>query len=407
MLEIGKLYTNSFANKFKCLEIIHGKVVFWVFKELPRNNGLVAVRKDGQREEIRTISLIMIQDIKYAYQYIPIDDPEEIDRISKIYERETFKNEKRLRQQEKTWIHLYKIRRYLEHVSETELKERLLDILNNAFVLKENGDLVLRSLEGKEAWWLERLIHIEEEYRLRGISDSKAIDRNINLPKFNYTAYLKDFITSKGEVLKFESFIIKYGESQFMKPMFEEGKIQIKPASKYTDPSLASPIKDNELSRTTYGIPSEVKIEGFDRKKGEKFAIKPLGNVSFMSQSITDYFVYCVSCVYDPRMFKDRDCNYDSCVIIKDPFEFEKRLEKAFKTFYPEWSMFKNRVNYMDPFLAKDEEDPLFFTKNFKYAYQYEFRFIWLPPSGKIIGTLDPINLNLGSLKDIAELIIL
>ena len=41
-------------------------------------------------------------------------------------------------------------------------------------------------------------------------------------------------------------------------------------------------------------------------------------------------------------------------------------------------------------------------TKDFSYAHQREYRFMWLPPSAN--APKDPAQLNIGSLEDIASL---
>jgi hypothetical protein len=45
------------------------------------------------------------------------------------------------------------------------------------------------------------------------------------------------------------------------------------------------------------------------------------------------------------------------------------------------------------------------FSKHFRYAYQDEFRFVWRP--SERAETLRHVDLNIGSLEDIAELIVL
>jgi hypothetical protein len=62
------------------------------------------------------------------------------------------------------------------------------------------------------------------------------------------------------------------------------------------------------------------------------------------------------------------------------------------------------KVTYIDPLLPSVTMPDVPMSKHFRYTYQHEYRFVWLPTEAK--GQLSYVDLELGPLKDIAELVI-
>ena len=128
--------------------------------------------------------------------------------------------------------------------------------------------------------------------------------------------------------------------------------------------------------------------------------------VHFGLQTDSDFWLYCMSDALMPRMFSDFDA--DACVVL-DRREFIARLRSAWNRLGPDVrEMAFGPVIYDDPAgaYAKSAVQPgvtNYFTKTFRYAYQREFRFTGLPKSPD--ETLEPLNLYLGPLDDIGELI--
>lgn len=88
--------------------------------------------------------------------------------------------------------------------------------------------------------------------------------------------------------------------------MFERGQIRIAAASSYADPSLNPAIHDDELRITGISLASEVTMTVVDKATGApKGKITPRGNLTSIVKSDTDFYVYCVSCVCDLRLFDD------------------------------------------------------------------------------------------------------
>ncbi len=305
------------------------------------------------------------------------------------------------------WREQYHARRYLEHVSEGGLGQRLRDIVNNSLILSEKGQAAFRPSAEGGGYWMMKLTHVREEFFLRGHDFSNNILEGITLPKFTYPEPPKSAIAIQGKDFIRGKYLVKYGKVEHLRKFFEEGIVRIAPASSYKDSSLNYAIGDDELTLITYGLPKEVKMAVIDHKTGEeKGPLIPTSNITYYSECKTDYYVFCSSMVYDHRLFEDFD-KADCCIIINKPGDFLRRIESVSSQVLSGWKMFNLPVTYLDPFNTQEEEHIPFFTKNFKYAYQFEYRLAWLPPDPKFNEKMDYLFFNIGSMKDIAELIVI
>jgi len=62
-------------------------------------------------------------------------------------------------------------------------------------------------------------------------------------------------------------------------------------------------------------------------------------------------------------------------------------------------------ANYVDPLLPRSADVFVPLCKHFRYSYQEEYRFCWLPSPP--VQKLSYVDIRLGSLADIAELVVL
>ncbi len=98
------------------------------------------------------------------------------------------------------------------------------------------------------------------------------------------------------------------------------------------------------------------------------------------------------------------DFESDACLVIHEPEVFADRINRAMTRYFPKWRSDCNYVEYYDPLRVTPREiEPIWF-KHFRYAYQQEIRLIWLPPEP--VEKLDYVTVALGSLEDIAELVL-
>lgn len=114
----------------------------------------------------------------------------------------------------------------------------------------------------------------------------------------------------------------------------------------------------------------------------------------------TDYYVYCMDEIFDPRMFSD--FNADACLMIKEPKRF---LEKLYNdSFHKEkYKYYSGKIKYFDPLLDNPLEGTIPFTKYFGYAYQNEFRCVFLPE--KSIDKLPWKEIYIGDISKFVEIV--
>jgi hypothetical protein len=122
---------------------------------------------------------------------------------------------------------------------------------------------------------------------------------------------------------------------------------------------------------------------------------QPIGDLRY-SFTGTDYYIYCVANDWDPDLFSD--FNSDACVVIHSPTEFARRLSAAAAKL-DDWYFHYNPVEYFDPYERRphDRIDNVM-SKDFRFAYQRETRFLWAGMGRSATGSID---LELGPLKDL------
>lgn len=290
------------------------------------------------------------------------------------------------------WIPAYHRNRYLAALSDNAFRERGHDILMNAmrldddrkyrphFCVDDRGYYVAdRGID-----WLRLLTDFHTEL-------TEFRDGRIDLkPQAGETAFAErmadeawawrpDLVSSSdtGHEYKRPSVIFKFGARRWNEAILETGEIRLRPASHYGDPSLNRAIRDDELS-----------IRYFSADGTEGVA------------SIEDYHVACFSMTYDYRLFRDFDA--DSCLVIHDVKEFSDRLGRA------TIEVFRRQISaptiYFDPHnsMAPTSGEEIAFGKHFRHAYQREFRYVWTSMGSE---PLAPVQLQIGSIRDIAELV--
>lgn len=117
----------------------------------------------------------------------------------------------------------------------------------------------------------------------------------------------------------------------------------------------------------------------------------------------TDYWLYCVTSAVEPRLFVD--FNAQACVIIKDKKKFRRLLELQGAVKFPDALHRRRKVVYIDPLLPSTSVIDVPMSKHFRYEYQREYRYVWMPE--RPMDKLPYIDLELGDLQGIAELVVL
>lgn len=305
-----------------------------------------------------------------------------------------------LKKRTQLWEEQYLQRRYLIDVSNDELDQRLRDISLNLSRINEQGQLSSDTSPEHLEKWMPLLHHVFTEYGLRkGIPD--GVMNESALPYVSHPEPPNGFKILRGDKMPTSPYLVKLGQKQHMSDFFEKGRIRIAPATNYSDPSLNSAIKDDELSFSSMSLKSEITITMMGNEGESNGAIEPIGNVT-ITNSALDYYVYCMSNKYDYRLLDDFEAN--SIVLILYPTAFEKLFLDAVKQLFGEnYTYMWIPVYYADPFNVEQELFSVYFAKHFRYAYQNEYRFLMVPKTKQDI-CLEPFFVELGSMSQIAKL---
>lgn len=293
----------------------------------------------------------------------------------------------------------------MEHLKERDLQQRAKDIFNNLTLLNEESKISLPPLSTETEKWMILWTHVLEEFVVRfgpypaGFISGFMNEARIPDPRSPLASKAANAVKStnlpKGE------YLFKYGKSKYLIPAIQKGGFRISPASSYNDPSLNPAIRDKELEIEITINPNLTKINVIDGKTGEpKGPIEPIGN-RLNYQSTTDYYVFCLSSAFAPRLFLDFE--NDACLVIKDVDLFFKRMNVHLSNQLAGWLHTATPVNYIDPLNCNPNDIDIYLAKHFRYSYQKEFRALWIPRNPKM--DLSLINIEMGLLHDICELI--
>lgn len=303
------------------------------------------------------------------------------------------------------WRMQYRSRRYMEHLSEEELEQRVRDVVLNQMVLTEENKIGLPPIEKYGEYWMVMWTHLLEEFSIRYGPYPAGFDRgfikDLKTPDPRLPLAPKACEAVKRLQISPNKFVFKYNNRKWLEQTYKKGIIRISPATFYKDPSLNPAVHDEELELYIQPHPSEIKLEVIDHKTGKsKGFIKPVDS-KITRQTETNYYVYCLSSVLTPRLFLDFDA--DACLIIKKPNYFFEKVLDAFEKQNPSWVGISKNVTYLDPLNSLLKQIDVFSCKHFRFSYQKEVRLIWLPP--KIVKELDHQYFELGSLEDCCEFI--
>ncbi len=294
------------------------------------------------------------------------------------------------------WAFEYDCLRYLKNVPDSDLDARFYALCRNlAFLICDLRDpLPIRCHFLSTWWWLKKRVHMLAEYHLRRrqLPDTPAL---VNLA--NGAAPL-----CKSKHPNDSYFVVRYSEERWLRDFIEKGTVRVAPASSYRGETLDEARKDDELNKHTYSLGDNITVTTMDGK-----TIPIIGDLKRTRSLSVNYYVLCTANEHDARLFSCFPSQVgepaDACAVVWDADEFARRLEVAGRSRLPKWLFHHNPVHYFDPYnlMPKEEISPGM-SKDFSYAYQREYRFLWLPVAGGIAD--QPMFLNVGPLGDIAGL---
>lgn len=306
----------------------------------------------------------------------------------------------------KTWQAAYINDRFLRHLTNEELEQRIRDIFLNMMLLTPEAKIGIGPPGDHNAMhWLFRWTQTAQEMELRHGPFPNGFTN-----KFMQKKPIPDFVGELGRKaaslltekrLDPNNTYVKYGKAPHMGALLSCGSVRLNSASSYNCGDYNDAIQDDEL---TLAISLAMSRANF-----VKFAVNPedvplnapdqILRVNYSSP--TDYWLYCLTKSVEPRLFVDFDAT--ACVIIKNISTFAERLERAAKSKLREAALESGMAMYVDPHRPDSANIDVPMSKHFRYSYQKEFRFIWHPASSS--ANLEHVMLEMGPLDDIAELV--
>lgn len=300
------------------------------------------------------------------------------------------------------WRHNYRNTRDLDHLSPDELSDRLHDCINNIRTRTDRGKLGLLPVDQPVGeTWMTLFTEVLEECNLRGYPYPGPISIAAQRSSFDHAF---DPIPDMDCVLKeynFESrpYLLKFGESKWLGPAFEQGRFRIASASYYDSDAHNHARRDTELERFVH------------LNSRNKSHVSPVATVPGQVPSPggtwtsvacpTDYFLFSLSTSYSSRLFGDFAST--ACLVIYEPRKFLNRVTKAISARLSGWHVETTYVTYYDPVRVDPGKIVVPKFKPFKHAYQAELRIVCLPPNR--IARLSPFEIEVGSLADCAALV--
>lgn len=302
------------------------------------------------------------------------------------------------------WRLQYRSRRYLEHLSADELHERARDMLAAYLELTRDGKIAPSTLTDGGVEWLVLLTHLFEEFVIRygpyprGFRDGFLKNAQIPDPRSPIAGPAARLVRNVAEPTG--AYLVKYGKRQHLQPMLEHGRVRVAGAASYADPSLNPAMMDDELSLFIQPSPAEFRMDVVDGRTGEyKGRIIPLDN-RITRRSRSNFYVFCLSRRLAARLFVDFEA--DACLVIHEPTRFVNALMNEIEGLLSDWSGGAESVRYIDPTNATIHDLDVCSAKHFRFAYQREYRVIWLPPSP--VDALPPLHIEIGDLSSYCSL---
>ncbi len=194
---------------------------------------------------------------------------------------------------------------------------------------------------------------------------------------------------------------IKFGKREHMSALYERGALRIHPAKYYFSKDHNGAVRDDERTIMLSLCVSPEEVKKIVRNPEEVPLYIPYQRVDATVKSKNDFWLYCVTNSVSSRMFVD--FNADACVIIRDRDKFRQRMKKI--SVSNSAGGRDGNCEYIDNLMPRTIHLDIPFAKSYSYTYQNEYRFVWDAKDG--FEASNYIDAEIGSLSDIADLIIL
>jgi len=286
------------------------------------------------------------------------------------------------------WEFDYETRRHLGGLTADQLARRYTDIVRNfrVFARSESHKIPIGCMFG--AWyWYKKEHQTRYEFYQRKIEPPCAPPAEISRIPASQEQFQARFPDGK--------LIFRYGELRWMRE-FLKGSVRLSAAYNYCSMENDGARFDDELNKHRFMPAAYTRIT---TASGQDI---PLKSDIRSSISAPNYYVLCTSCEWSPELFVEFKA--DACVVIRRPDIFAERLQAAAGRELNGWYFLDGSVLYFDPYeWTKEQPFDAPNCKDFKFAYQREYRFLW-DPMDTGLPAFGHWYLNLGPLDDIAEL---
>lgn len=292
----------------------------------------------------------------------------------------------------------YKAARYLRKADDAALKARLQTISSNLWSTDRDGNVIATRDPNHRKALLALYCDTLFEQNIRAPKDlhfDEGLLRTQSSTGFS-PPKLKSPITFGPQCLA------KFGKREHIVPSLKEGRIRVAAASAYNDPSLNAAQMDEELQHLvrTPNERIEMKLYGKQTLDGPEVEITPQWGELFRYMQVPNFYVWCCGLGYDARLFREFEA--DAALIVTDQKAFADRFSSAVEKQVPKGKFEHRGIGYYDPHTTQRNQLIPAFSKNIKYLYQNEYRFVLWMPESKV---LEPFIVEIGSLEDIATIV--
>jgi hypothetical protein len=241
--------------------------------------------------------------------------------------------------------------------------------MENLTTLELNGKIGLKNIQNEPARTLMRkFTHSHQELVLRNREPEPMFLKGASIPDamLGHEDRLKEL---NEYAIRKMPHLIKFGKKEH----FEKFSFKVSLASSFADPSLNTAQMDDEMRAIYHPHPGDIKITTQDGRK-----LEGVTGIELIREATADYYIFCSSTSFDVRLFGDFKA--DSCLFIYDSKMFsDQLLEKMLREISIADHGYR-QVAYVDPIRPdKGEPPPVEFHKHMKYAYQNEFRHVFIP----------------------------
>lgn len=257
------------------------------------------------------------------------------------------------------WELEYAWKRRLDGMTNLQLSHRHNEILRNLSVFSDDRRAVILIQNWESNWyWLRKEHQVRIELAARGNFDF------VELPKRDSSGITHTFNQGYPWVL------FRYGKLKYLVDEVKYGRVRFTPELNYFADENNDARKDDEINKTTFLPKSSTKVT---TESGEPIPI--LSDVK-VEVSGTNYHLCCFSLEWDETLFEEFEA--DCCMVVSDPMKFASRVKNCGADLFKDYHFVDLPVEYYDPYYrSTDISFNPAVCKDFRFAYQREFRMIW------------------------------